>query len=233
VNEGARRTWRPPTALRSGCAIDTWGRRPWSRRPRAFTTVVRSFEPEANAFAQGAMFEHARSAHKCAARSALLVGGKREVPGAACYRRAMFTEAYDSRRHALVVLYSGRKNTEQDYAEAARSIERAAADAAGVNAIAKLVIVIDGEVGNPDAKQRKRFADAENQFKSLRFALVSDSKIVHGIFTVIQWLTRNDANVRRSIHSDVPSALRWMQSELGEPVKYLEDLLATARKTAR
>jgi hypothetical protein len=145
----------------------------------------------------------------------------------------MFTEGYDPKRHALVVLYSGRKNTDADYADAARSIERAAADAAAFGAMATLLIVIEGDVGNPDAKQRKRFAEAENQFQKLRFALVSQSKIVQGIFTVIQWLTKGDPNVHRSIHPDVPAALAWMTRELGEPVGYLEELLASARKAAR
>lgn len=99
----------------------------------------------------------------------------------------MFAHEFDLELRAVVFLFSGKHNSDEDYAAYLDAIAELDRRAAGLEVIA--IQVIDPGNAVPSAAWRKRIADSTAHMKSRPYyIMVTTSAIVRGVMTAINWL---------------------------------------------
>ncbi len=152
------------------------------------------------------------------------------APAALGTLRGVFTYAYDIQAMACVWLMSGTTNTDDDFARYVDTIARFDAMAAGWDS-AVAVMVVDKDNPRPDAVWRKRMADASTDIKCKPvFALVSQSPIIRGVLTAINWL--RPPPFETAAFASLEEATQWAEQRTGRRLPILAQLLDRARQDA-
>jgi len=152
------------------------------------------------------------------------------APAALGTLRGVFTYAYDVQGMACVWLMSGTSNTDDDFARYIATIQRFDTMAAGWSS-AVAVMVVDKDNPRPDAVWRKRMADASTHIRSKPvFALVSQSPIIRGVLTAINWL--RPPPFETAAFASFEEATQWAQQRTGRSLPILAQLLDRARQDA-
>jgi hypothetical protein len=148
----------------------------------------------------------------------------------------MYSEAMDRERGLLVVIFSGKVNTEADYERYLASIkemQRArAGDQDGVRERLRgrfvLILIVDEGNPAPTAAQRKRIAEeTANIGAEASFAVVTSSMLIRGVVTAINWLRPPKYGVL--VTGSFSEAVQWAERRRGEPLPALHELQTRAR----
>jgi hypothetical protein len=138
----------------------------------------------------------------------------------------MFLEAYDDPSATGVWLWTGDHNSDDDYGRWVEAITEAEARFRERSFV--VVMVVDP--GNPVAPPavRRRVAEASTKhWSNAAFVLVSESRVVRGAFTAINWLRK--PTFEHHVCATFERALEWVQRERGVERLPLERLLQAAR----
>lgn len=139
----------------------------------------------------------------------------------------MLMHATDVVRGAVVWLFTGPTNTDDDFERYVATLGKLAKLAEGRLAPAGIQIVDPGNPP-PNAHWRKRIAEASFEFNpAAMFALVSPSPMVRGVVTAINWVRR--PSFRTATFSHFDDATGWIGDLEGPPAHVFEALLAEVR----
>jgi len=143
----------------------------------------------------------------------------------------VFVSTFDLVHAIGVWLFTGPTNTDDDYRRYIEEIHRLDPKGAGRDAPAAILIV---DKGNPipDARWRREIAEASATLKTENglFVVVSDSRLVRGAVTAINWI--RPPPYEWSVHDDLNEAIRWVESKRGRPLPVIAELVAQARAEA-
>lgn len=143
----------------------------------------------------------------------------------------MFVYRLDRRRGIVVWLFTGKINSDDDYARYVASF--AIADEAciagpqpGIG-----ILVVDDDSPVPNAAWRKRMAEASASLKSKPIVLLaSSSSVIRGVATAINWIRPPPYDFVTA--STFEEAVAAAQKRRGEPLTGLHVLLDEARAEA-
>jgi hypothetical protein len=142
----------------------------------------------------------------------------------------VLTFAISPERGAIVWYFSGKENSDDDYARYVASF--AEADALGAKH-AKPVGLLYVEPNNPlpNAAWRKRMAEASTSLRSKPvLAFCSQSPLVRGIVTAVNWL--RPPPYEFNTVSTFEEGLAWLEARRGESLPILGVLLGECKRTA-
>lgn len=142
----------------------------------------------------------------------------------------MLTFAISAERGAIVWYFSGKENSDDDYARYVASF--AEADALGAKH-AKPVGLLYVEANNPlpNAAWRKRMAEASTSLRSKPvLAFCSQSPLVRGIVTAVNWL--RPPPYEFTTVSSFEEGQAWLESRRGESLPILGALFDECRRKA-
>src|SRR5579871_5828259 len=147
----------------------------------------------------------------------------------------MFSMGYDVAFGLAAFLFSGKTNSDADYQayiEAIEMLKEWHEDwAKGAIGVVCGLLVVDAGNPVPDAKWRRRIADASADIKPpALFGLVSESRLVRGTVTAINWIRPPAYTI--GIHSTFEDAVAWAERERGTKLPLFHDLLKEARSRA-
>ncbi len=133
---------------------------------------------------------------------------------------------YGFTKHGVMVQLQLTPPTDKEWAEMLAAIESRS------NTLKSALAVVRGE-GGPSSKQREALARVLKSTRpDLRFALVTDSVLVRGVLTAINWLT-NKGNTTAAFPSrDLEAGLDFIQLSPEEKVA-VRELLRTLESGAR
>ena len=142
----------------------------------------------------------------------------------------MLTYRISEQRGAVVWYFSGRENTDDDYARYVSSF--AEADALGVKHPKPVgLLYVDAHNPLPDAAWRKRMAEASAHLRSRPIlAFCSPSPLVRGIVTAVNWL--RPPPYEFTTVSSVEDGVAWLQRKRGEILPILGVLLRECQREA-
>lgn len=104
------------------------------------------------------------------------------------HRFCVFSFVFDADQAVAVFLFSGRTNSDADFDAYLRCIAELDVIAASLDRPV-LVQLIDPDNALPDARWRRRMAEATQTVRSKPFyVLVTDSAAVRGVLTAINWI---------------------------------------------
>lgn len=140
----------------------------------------------------------------------------------------MFASGYDSEALTLVVIHGGASSQDIDFELAVKAIDVLADDTCAAGGVARLMMVVEVD-DRPDARWRRRLAEAEKRIPAMYFSFVSSSAIARGVVTAIHWLSPNRPGVVRATHASIAESLRWFEQNGEGSAARLQPLLAHAR----
>ena len=142
----------------------------------------------------------------------------------------MFTFRFDKDNATLVWLFSGRTNSDDDFARYVESIgvfDRMAADWDAPAAF----LHVDAENPRPTALWRQRMAEATIVLRSKPFfSLSSASAVIRAVVTAVNWL--RPPPFVFSTHATFEDSCAWMAQRTGRSMTHAPALLAGAREDA-
>jgi hypothetical protein len=143
----------------------------------------------------------------------------------------VFTSAFDLPYGVVVWLFSGTTNGDDDFERYIEEIKTLDSRSAGRENPAAILVV---DKGNPvpDARWRRRIAEESAVLVSRKplFAVVSDSRVVRGVVTAINWI--RPPPYEWSVHERFEDAVRWVEGKKGLSLPVCVQLLAQARADA-
>ncbi len=126
----------------------------------------------------------------------------------------MLTITTDETTGAAVWLFTGTQNSDADFERYVASLRDLAAMARRLGHGAGLLVAAR-ENPPPNANWRKKIADASNHYPpNCSFALVSESMVLRGVLTAINWLRPPTYDVIAV--ATVDEALDWIAARRGE-----------------
>jgi hypothetical protein len=143
----------------------------------------------------------------------------------------MFVCRIDERRGLIVWLFTGKTNTDDDFARYLASF--APADEASLRGPRPGIGIILVDDGNPipDAKWRKRMAEASTTLKSNPIVfLATRSSVVRGVAIAVNWMRPPPYEL--VVTATFEEAVAIAQKRRGEPLTALLVLLDEARTEA-
>lgn len=142
----------------------------------------------------------------------------------------MFSSALDESCGVVVWLFTGRANSDDDWARYVDEL-RAAAAVRVENEQPVAVMIADEGNPAPNAKWRKRIADeaARIQPKSL-VAFVTASALIRGAAVAIRWLTSTPYELETFATLD--EAVAWIERRRARPMPIVRALERRARSAA-
>lgn len=121
----------------------------------------------------------------------------------------MMTFEVDEARASAVWLFTGKVNTDDDYARYVESLTQLRARARTLEHGTGLLFV-DRENPAPNATWRRRMAEASADWPpGAVFVLISDSVVIRGIATAINWL--RPATYELTTAARLEEGLRWLR----------------------
>lgn len=133
----------------------------------------------------------------------------------------------DVARAAVVWLFTGPSNSDDDFERYVESIQRMQQIVRGRDAPAGILVTDPGNPP-PDARWRRQIAEASRDVDpNVLFALVSTSRIVRGVVTAINWIRPPTYHV--DTFSTFAQATAWIEEHGGAAPHVFEGLLAEAR----
>jgi hypothetical protein len=143
----------------------------------------------------------------------------------------MFASASDDSTGTLLGIFSGALVLDAHYAQSLADMERMDKLAANRGSPLSYVCVVDSEVPRPPAVWRKRFSDANYGVRAQRFyfVMVTNSMLIRGVYTAVNWLTGKRDGQQYGVVSSVEEAQRWLTAHGAD----VADLAALERQARR
>ena len=142
----------------------------------------------------------------------------------------MFVSSYDPARAAVVMLFTGRTNTDDDFERYLRLTIELSAKTAG-HAHPGALLIVDPKNPLPNAAWRKRIAEETADIgEGVHFAFVSPSPIARGVVTAVNWFRRPKYEIETFDTFD--DAVAWLVSRGAAPAHVFEELHRDVRREA-
>ena len=142
----------------------------------------------------------------------------------------MFSQAWDPVDALVVWLFSHEENSDDDYERYIRCIHEMDARGADRELPAAILVVDPGQPA-PNAAWRRRIAEASATMKSKAlFAVVSESAVVRGVVTAINWI--RPPPYEHAVERSFDDAVAWIERRRGRALHNPRKLLAEAREVA-
>jgi hypothetical protein len=147
----------------------------------------------------------------------------------------MYTSIYMKDEGVLLSVFSGRVHTDADYLgfwEAGQRLDAdgcARADGTIIN-----FMFITNNAPRPGAVWRKRFAEGQAKLRAPQRinAIVTQSALIRGTLTVINWLSPAPENHEIQVFSNAESALQWLERRVRRPMTPVRRALENALRQA-
>jgi len=137
----------------------------------------------------------------------------------------MFVEAVDESGGRVVWLFTGRTNSDDDFAQYCASIERL--NALEVRGLRVAVLVVDTGNPMPNARWRKEIADASREVAPNTVFILVGNALARGVATAINWIRRPTYELRTA--ATFTDAAQIAEEWAGEPMPELRSLYVEAR----
>jgi hypothetical protein len=144
----------------------------------------------------------------------------------------MYACAMDAETATLVVRWSGRTLTADEFQEAHRDVQAFVA-ATPSDKPALFIIVVGKECPAPSAAERQRFANAIKGMdtRPAFFAFVTESIIARGVIAAIRWLRPKRPQHQERDFATSEKATAWVQEVLPSHVRAATALLEQVHPT--
>lgn len=144
----------------------------------------------------------------------------------------MFTYAFDPASGSVVCLFSGDRNSDDDFVRYLVAVDYLDKTAAGREDCV-VITVVDAGNPPPDAKWRQKIGERSKTLRTHAIAaLVSSSPVIRGVMTVLNWLAP-DRFREQVVVSTFDDAVRWIDARRPGRTVLLRRLLADARAEAQ
>ena len=141
----------------------------------------------------------------------------------------MYTVAHSTDAPAMLILFAGRDTSDREYEGVVRAWQQLYRNARGRPAVG-LVVVPAGHA-QPNAHWRRRFAEVHgNETAPMEIAVVTESALIRGVITAVNWLMRSRANCHSHAFSTVDAAAERLCSIEGMTRDTFRLLLVAAQK---
>jgi hypothetical protein len=143
----------------------------------------------------------------------------------------VFTFAYDEKAAAAVFLFSGGNNDDADFERYLAAVDKLVAVAVA-RVDAAIVTVVDRDNPPPNAKWRARIGQQVKPVQTHAVgALVSESPIVRGVVTVLNWVAPKRYE-EQTVVATFDEAVAWIEARRGPRRLVLQMLLRESRAEA-
>lgn len=143
----------------------------------------------------------------------------------------MFSSAFDAVSGNALWLFSGSTNTDADYQAYVDSIHQTLQACGPRQDLPAAILLVDAGNPVPNAAWRKRIADASAAVPCpMLFAVVSDSILVRGAITAVNWIRPPPYEI--AVHEKLDGAVRWIEEKRGKKTTMFQRLHDEARRGA-
>jgi len=144
----------------------------------------------------------------------------------------VFAFAYEPVSGTAVFHFSGTSNDDADFERYLAAVDQLDTLAGG-RADAAVVTVVEPGNPPPNAKWRQRIAERARGLRTQAIAvLVSDSPIIRGVMTVLNWLAPRRFR-EQTVTGSFEEAVEWVERRLPHRGVVLRQLLSEVRGSAR
>ena len=127
----------------------------------------------------------------------------------------------------MMLCHTGGISSPSDFEANIEALERLASDAARTPS-RRVVLMVIVETGNPpDAKTRKRLADASKGVSRADVAFVIQSRAVFFVFTALRWLIPQSSPKNSTVHPTYVAARDWLVSRRNHSADVYDRLYET------
>lgn len=129
----------------------------------------------------------------------------------------MYAYAHDRSLGAMVGMLARPFDEEADNQRVLESITKQQAEAMNPKGDGVFILVVDRDYPNPNAKWRKRFAEARDSQRFARwlFAVATPAAHLHGVLTAINWMRPVSEKFEAESFSTYDDAVRWVEGKRG------------------
>jgi hypothetical protein len=147
----------------------------------------------------------------------------------------MYTAIYMKDEGVLLSVFSGREHTDADYLgfwEAGQTLDADGATRADGTIINFMFIT--NNAPRPGAAWRKRFAEAQAKLRTPHRinAIVTQSALIRGTLTVINWISPAPENHEIHVFANAEDALQWLERRVRRPMTPVRRALESALRQA-
>jgi hypothetical protein len=144
----------------------------------------------------------------------------------------MYTSAHCQKSALLVILFTGRDSSDEEYEHMLGAWSQLYREAQGRPTIG--VVVIEPGHAAPNAGWRRRIAAVHRAQKApRRIALVTDNPLIRAVITAVDWMTPPGPHQHTSAFGTFDDAVRTLEAQEGRPLDRLRALYQEAREAAR
>ncbi len=139
----------------------------------------------------------------------------------------MFAYAYDKVSGTMVGVLARPFNEEADNQHLLEAIDKQQAEVPSPKASGVFILAVDPQYPQPNAKWRRRFAEARGQvrFAKMFFAVVTPEASLRGVLTAVNWVRPTSARFEADTFSTFEEAVRWAEERRGDAAKTLRKLM--------
>jgi hypothetical protein len=144
----------------------------------------------------------------------------------------MYTSGYCAKSAFLVLLFSGRDSSDDDYQRMLDGWSRLYHDAEGRIPIG--VVVVEAGHAPPNAGWRRRIAAVQREHKGpRRIAVVTSNPLIRAVITAVEWMTPPGPNQHTSAFATFEDAARALEAQEGRRLDRIRALHHEAQQAAR
>lgn len=143
----------------------------------------------------------------------------------------MYLCGVDEAAGVIISVYGTGPHSEEEYERAMRDVERVDAHVASNGGALVHFVIEERGSEQPPAKWRRRFAEQIETVNAMPyyFVFVSESALLRGAFTAVNWLRRERPGHHLHAFSSFASACAWLRESTSSDYPKLESLLAITR----
>jgi hypothetical protein len=148
----------------------------------------------------------------------------------------MITFAYNAAAHALVIVCTAAvEHTTKQHEDFMAAVQKLDDDGAAHGRPVSFLLVLDPGTPSPSAYWRQLYAEQRAGLKSpqAHIAIVTQSAVLRGVLTAMNWIKPDPAHVKSVHHASVQDAVTWLEQARQEPLPQLVSLYGLARANAR
>jgi hypothetical protein len=145
----------------------------------------------------------------------------------------MYTYALDKGSVTMVGMLARPFGEDVDNQALLDSIAKQQALSPSPGATATFVLIVDPSYPNPNARWRRRFAEARDsvRFPKALFAFVSPTPHLRGVVTAVNWMRPPSARFEGESFISFEEAARWIEEKQGKKMPVLQHLVEEAQGT--
>jgi hypothetical protein len=138
----------------------------------------------------------------------------------------MYAYALDKVTVTMVGMLTRPFNEDVDNQELLDSIAKQQALSPSPGATAVFVLIVDPSYPNPNARWRRRFAEARDsvRFPKALFAFVSPTPHLRGVVTAVNWMRPPSPRFEGESFAGFEEAARWIEEKQGKKRPVLQQL---------